>query len=777
VGGVFDHAGDKPARDFAEWGIDCKGPNFVVQPVDTTAVFPQSVVFSVAVDGTAPLTYQWRKDGVPLTEVVDRVVGTATPTLTLYVWSLNDEGSYDCVATNSLGSATSNEAVLTVPGAGTTGAPIVLTPVLIPPTPVPGYPGGTYSEFIGSVESSTNDVAFFGRLAGVPGATVSLNLWQTGTIQVVAKDGDQAPGTPSGVLFDNFHSFRIGADARLAFLADLRGAGVDHTNSRGLWYRDSSGQQLVARYGDPAGGSASGGVFADELALKGVSDTDRVVFEGVVYLGGSFLESGFWGWEPSTGQYRIAVSGDLAPGTSFTFANLPASQVTENRSGTLALMAGLSGGPSWGLWTGQPGSLQLVALSGDQVPGYPTGTVFQSFIYPVLNEVGDLAFQATIQDPGGATHRNVFKWNSGNFTTVVSEGDVAPGSQNATYYYTYPLALNDSGAVVLFATVSNPNCQGSCPSFGTWFADASGILPIVMNRIDPLPGEPPGFVMQTLGPVALNNANQIVCNVTVEYGTSYGASYGWTADHGLFPIAVPGTQAEISTGDYRTVSWSSVWGLDGGSSGGGVMGESLSGNLNDAGQVLVGFWFTDTTSAILTGQFATYESGYYAPGTSFCEGDGSLPTPCPCANFGQPGHGCDNSIGTGGAVLTSLGGASLAVDTLSLTSTGERATALSVFLQGTTRLANGVPYGDGVRCVGGILKRIGVKSAVGGSVTYPGPGDLTISAKSAALGNVIHPGETRYYQVYYRDPTATFCPPPAGSTFNTSDGQIIPWSP
>src|SRR5689334_2034118 len=47
----------------------------------------------------------------------------------------------------------------------------------------------------------------------------------------------------------------------------------------------------------------------------------------------------------------------------------------------------------------------------------------------------------------------------------------------------------------------------------------------------------------------------------------------------------------------------------------------------------------------------TIETGFFDSG---CEGDGSL-APCPCANNGQSGHGCQNSAGTGGALLTASG--------------------------------------------------------------------------------------------------------------------------
>jgi hypothetical protein len=153
---------------------------------------------------------------------------------------------------------------------------------------------------------------------------------------------------------------------------------------------------------------------------------------------------------------------------------------------------------------------------------------------------------------------------------------------------------------------------------------------------------------------------------------------------------------------------------------------------------------------------------------SFCDG-GSL---CPCGNSGQPGHGCDNSAATGGAILVASGTTS--PDTLVLSSASELPSALTIFLQGDHTISP-VPFGDGVRCAGGHLLRLYTKSASSGVATAPTGGDLPVTQRSQALGDAIAPGSQRYYQAYYRDPSGAFCPPPAGSTFNASNGLIVLW--
>jgi len=175
------------------------------------------------------------------------------------------------------------------------------------------------------------------------------------------------------------------------------------------------------------------------------------------------------------------------------------------------------------------------------------------------------------------------------------------------------------------------------------------------------------------------------------------------------------------------------------------------------------------------GQSSTSASGVFSvslgtPGVAYCFGDASLPTPCPCANFGGTGRGCANSANAAGAVLGTTGTTS--PDTVVLSASGERPTALNVFFQGNANNLAGIAYGDGVRCGGGTLVRLYSKNAVGGAASAPQGAELSITAQSAAKGDPIAPGSTRYYFNAYRDPVIGFCPP---NTFNATNGVQITW--
>ena len=138
-------------------------------------------------------------------------------------------------------------------------------------------------------------------------------------------------------------------------------------------------------------------------------------------------------------------------------------------------------------------------------------------------------------------------------------------------------------------------------------------------------------------------------------------------------------------------------------------------------------------------------------------------------------RGCDNSSMTGGARLLASGVTHLSADTLVFTTSDEKPAALSIVLQGNG-FVYGAVYGQGIRCVGGSLKRLYVKTASGGSITAPETGDVPVSAQSAAKGDTILAGQSRWYLVYYRDPIVPGgCE--AASTFNsTQTGQVL-WLP
>jgi Immunoglobulin domain/PA14 domain len=86
-------------------------PTITSQPTNRTVTAGQAATFTVAASGTAPLTYQWKKNGTTN-------VGTNSATLSIANAQLVDAGMYHCVVTNSAGTATTIQVTLTVTNSG-----------------------------------------------------------------------------------------------------------------------------------------------------------------------------------------------------------------------------------------------------------------------------------------------------------------------------------------------------------------------------------------------------------------------------------------------------------------------------------------------------------------------------------------------------------------------------------------------------------------------------------------------------------------------------------
>jgi len=161
----------------------------------------------------------------------------------------------------------------------------------------------------------------------------------------------------------------------------------------------------------------------------------------------------------------------------------------------------------------------------------------------------------------------------------------------------------------------------------------------------------------------------------------------------------------------------------------------------------------------------------YAAGTNgsgFCFGDTGA---CPCGNNSPAGiqSGCVSSLGVG-ARLVASGTSSVANDTLVLAA-GPLPETPALFFQGTAQVNGGAgnPFGDGLRCAGGTIRRLGIQVVTNSVTAYPAAGDLPVSQQ----GQVPAAGGTRHYQLWYRN-AANFC---TASTFNLTNAWTVVWTP
>ena len=439
-------------------------------------------------------------------------------------------------------------------------------------------------------------------------------------------------------------------------------------------------------------------------------------------------------------------------------------------SGPVLIAAGSSGVFRWtgGSWTMLGGGLSGQAYTGHALAEYDDGTGPGLFVGGAFTIAGGVpspniarwsgsswsalgggvngeVFALAVYDPGTGPRLYV----TGTFLAAGSVGAGRIASWDGSAWQTLGSGLDSHGyALAVFDDGSGPALY-----VGGFFTHASGQL---VNGIAKWNGT-------SFAPVG---------------GGFGGAGYApgvrtlTVFDDGSGPKLYAGGQFASAGGHPASgvARWSGTeWSALGGGTDGFVDALLPFDDSTAGGNVLmVGGTFGHASALDSTG-IAEWHAGFSTI-TEFCVGDGSSGH-CPCWNDGQPGRGCENSNWTGGGKLSASGSPN--PDTLVLQASELLPSVSVLAVQGDTLLYDPVFLGDGLRCVGGHLKRMYVSLAVGGAVDLPGPTDPTISQRSAALGDPLLPGSVRTYQIVYRDPDPLFCV--QGGNRNVTNAVRVVW--
>lgn len=167
-------------------------PTITTQPLGQLAPLGGTAVFHVVTAGTAPFTYQWRKNGMVLTDSAT-VSGATTASLTLITLTSAAGGTYDVVITNAAGSTISNAVALTV----TDATPNVIIWDFSTANPTSGIPagvtGGTVTQ---GNNNGTTPLLTAVSASNFPGASGGNNAG------AAARIGDLNQGTNGSAYFE-----------------------------------------------------------------------------------------------------------------------------------------------------------------------------------------------------------------------------------------------------------------------------------------------------------------------------------------------------------------------------------------------------------------------------------------------------------------------------------------------------------------------------------------------------------------------------------------------
>jgi hypothetical protein len=239
---------------------------------------------------------------------------------------------------------------------------------------------------------------------------------------------------------------------------------------------------------------------------------------------------------------KAAALGDSVPGGGVLseFARHPTPSL--NSADKVAFGAAVSGArASEGMFLAAEGGLKVIALSGGDAPGVPTGT-FVEFDTPTLNDRDEVAFVATVRR-GREMLQVLYLHSAGKLRKLVAEGDPAPvipgdpTRPRGTFSKFGVPVINNKGVVVLPAVIDRGDVLGGI--FVTGTRDLARLLAV---------GEiiSPGTMLVRFSErVALDDDDNIAFGAHVGAGASANseAIFLWNAASGLTQVAAIGDSA------------------------------------------------------------------------------------------------------------------------------------------------------------------------------------------------------------------------------------------
>lgn len=353
---------------------------------------------------------------------------------------------------------------------------------------------------------------------------------------VVAATGDAVAALP-GVTIGNtgpFDTAVMDRDGNVLFRARLVGTGISTLNDRGLFFGRSSGDlqmflqsgaqepsltlpgvtlnTTTTSTGAPSGGglpssyriSPTGGIIMFGASLNG---------PGVVYTGTGINSTAIY-WGTPSNLLILARRGDAAPSggsvLNSSFSSVSGQPSALNGSGIAAFKSALLGGDVNGTvndnaWIrGTPNNLSFVIREGDVLPN---GAAIATLGFNVMmNEAGAVLHDETLSTTLGTTPATtnddkiiLITDLAGVHSTLMREGDAAPGTVGAIYFGSPTVAqgFTNAGEGAFLSQLAGGDTNTGINDYGV-FGGAPGNVQLYVRKGDALLGMAQGESLGTI---------------------------------------------------------------------------------------------------------------------------------------------------------------------------------------------------------------------------------------------------------------------------------------
>jgi hypothetical protein len=451
------------------------------------------------------------------------------------------------------------------------------TTIALSGDPAPGAPGQSFSYFGSALVNDAGQALFYSVTNANPDGYWFRDA--AGNLSLVAVRFNAVPVLPGIQFYDVFdRPVVLNTTGQFLFGTALVGAGVTTSNDIALWLRNTNGTlTLVARKGDPAPGWPGTPHFASFFSRYDLNDSGQIAFTGEIDLVPG--QGGIW-LRDSAGAVSLAVRfGDPAPCTASSFLSFEQPELAS--SGVMFFEAYVSGFGVWSRDNaGTISCVAYKGMPAPGIPGASLGKATSStpLMRKKLNRAGEMALFSIVS--GAAVtdandHAIWFRDTGGNLTLVAREGDPAPGTGAGIIFASLlgttdePVrdipSLNGAGQVAFTASLSGPGV-GVSNDTGFWLWNKPGTLALIARKGDQVPGATPGTVFAGFSAATNSLMNQIQLNDTGEifFPASFSGpdvttanDHGlavWSAAGGLRLVVREGDSLQVAAGDSRIIN-------------------------------------------------------------------------------------------------------------------------------------------------------------------------------------------------------------------------------
>jgi hypothetical protein len=340
---------------------------------------------------------------------------------------------------------------------------------------------------------------------------------------IIARTNDPIPGL-TGLTYSNaeavsFSAPSISSTNTVVFVAGIAGSGVTTgVNDVGMFASVNGTTSLIVRRGDAAPGLAGVTFAATTFSFGTQAGNNSPVYSVNLAGAGVTTANDISIWQGNT---LVAREGDAVPGLGANWNSIgtPPVLLADNRhviSGSLVLGGSVTAANDGILMIGTTGNLTTLVREGEAAPGL-TGITTTGLTMTGVNQGGAVSIRTTLTGTGVTTTNNalLMAGTAGNMQLLMRSGSTPAGMPSPINSFGTINPVLQNGGVFFGATLTTGTGGVTTSNDGTfWYGTNATDLQLVFREGDQVPGQPAGTLFVSAG-ISRASGNRVAYTATL----------------------------------------------------------------------------------------------------------------------------------------------------------------------------------------------------------------------------------------------------------------------